>query len=143
MTRMLRRSAGIALGLVMLLAACGSAGGSQSSSTTIDSTARAETMMTQACLQFAQTWLTTDPKNGLARLTLQQGIAGINAAAAKAQGAATLDRRWAEGQSALQQLAQGLTRTNSPEVASALSHVERVCTPLIHKFETETTTTAP
>jgi hypothetical protein len=99
--------------------------------------------MTQACLQFAQTWLTTDPKNGLAQLTIGEGAAGLAAAAAKAETAATLDHRWAEGKTALEQLAQGLRRTQSPEIASALPRVERVCTPLIQQFSVDTTTTAP
>jgi hypothetical protein len=124
----------------MLLTACGSgSGNAKPSSTTIRSAGAAETSMTQACLRFAQTWLSTDPKSGVPQMTLQQGIAGITSAATMAGTAAGLDPRWVEGKNALEQLAQGMTQTDSAKVRSSLARVERVCTPLISKVGTATT----
>jgi hypothetical protein len=61
-------------------------------------------MMTSACLQFAKTFLTTDPNSGLQQITLQQGIGDIQQAMTTANNAAAYDKKWKAAAASLNEL---------------------------------------
>ena len=126
----MRRVAAAFVGL-MIAAGCGSSGPTYSQ--------RASSMMTSACVQFAKTFLTTDPNSGLQQITLQQGIGQIQQAVTTANNAAAYDKKWAPGAAALKALWEAMRLQDDTQMKAALPKVQGVCTPLISKFSEGTT----
>ena len=96
--------------------------------------------MTEACIQYAQVMLSTEPKSGIGQMTVQQGADGLAQAAATARTAASHDAKWAGAPAALSELAQALRTTNSSAMASALDKVRAICNPLIAGVAASSTT---
>jgi hypothetical protein len=125
------RRVAAALVALVIAAGCGSSGTTQAE--------RGAQIMTTACLQFAQTFLTTDPNSGLQQINVQQASSAIQQATATARNAAAYDKKWKPAAESLNKVYVALRDQDDKKMRVAMPEVQHVCTPLISKFSQGTT----
>jgi hypothetical protein len=96
-------------------------------------------LIDQACLKYAQTILSTDPKSGIAQMTVTAASEAYLQAANTARSAADLDPRWNGSWQALLALSNALRTENDAGMQKALPEVRAHCDPVIAAVTSSTT----
>jgi hypothetical protein len=123
--------------LNILLVSAGIVAGCGSSSSAAK-TQQARTYINDACTQYAETMLTTDPNSGLQQLSVQDAGAALTHAAQTARSAAELDAQWNEAARALLALAAALRDQSNAEMRKAVPSARAACNPVIASIPTTT-----
>jgi hypothetical protein len=122
-----------------LVAGCGSS--AKSSTTPPAPIAQAKQLVEQACIKYAQTILSTDPKSGIPQMTLTAATHAYEQAAITARSAAQLDPTWTPASRALGQLVAAMNAQSDSGMRKALPAVHAACDPVIQGINSSTTTT--
>jgi hypothetical protein len=136
----MRRAAAIVLSLVVL-AACGSSSKSGSpTTTTLTPTAQGRELINQACIKYAQTILSTDPKSGIPQMSVSAAAQAYTDAGNTALSASKFDPQWKGTSTALYALASALASQDNAGMQKALPEVRAACNPVIAAIAASTTT---
>jgi hypothetical protein len=130
------RRAALLLVAVAFLTACGSS--SKTSSPSADAVTDAREQINAACVQFAQTFLSTDPNSGIPQMNIRDASAAISQAATTARSAAQSDPTWTNASHALASLSKAMALQDNKQMATALPAVRQACTPVIAAIPTTT-----
>jgi len=118
---------------IALLAGCGS---SSKSSTRV---AQARALIEQACVQYGETVLGSDPQSGVQQMTVTAAADAFTQAANTARSAAELDPTWNPASHALLQLAEALRGYDDAGMRKAAPAARAACEPVITAIATTTT----
>src|SRR5262245_1514036 len=127
----MRRAAFLVVGAA-LIAACGSS----SKSPNADAVTDARAQIKAACVQFAQTFLSTDPNSGVPQMQLKDATTAISQAATTARSAAAADPTWTSAAHALASLSEAMAAEDNAKMGTALPAVRQACTPVIASIPT-------